>query len=108
MHMLACSPFISPGQPTVPLTMATVTAPHAQLVHDIMTYFKEVGTGDPPAHVGVLWDPYHCQWVRDTAVGKTSCHSCYKAQDRCYDYLHSTTLPYLKATNSNLKRVFTH
>ena len=74
-----------------------------------MTYFKEAGTGGPLAHTGVL--PGHCcyLWVCSTISNSISCHSSYKAKDRCYDYLHSPTLPHLKAPSSNLKRrVFTH
>ena len=33
MSMIVCGP-TSPGQPTVPLTMGTVAAPHYQLVHN--------------------------------------------------------------------------
>ena len=73
-----------------------------------MTYFKEVGIRGPLAHTGVLPDLYCCLWVHDTVISNTSCHSCYKAKYRHYDYLHSTTLSHLKAPNSNLKRVFTH
>ena len=100
--MLACSP---PPH----LTKGHCHCPDAQLMHDTMTYFKEAGTGGSPAHTGVL--PGHCcyLWACGTISNNISCHSCYKAKDRCYDYLHSTTLPHLKAPNSNLiRRVFTH
>ena len=107
--MLACSPPPHLDNPQHLLTTGHCHCPYAQLIHDTMTYFKEAGTGSPLAHMGVLLG--HCcyLWACGTVSNIISCHSCYKAKDRCYDYLHFTTLPHLKAPNSNFKRrVFTH
>ena len=108
--MLACSPPPHLDNPHCPLTTGHCHCPHAQLIHDTMTYFMEAGTGGPLVHMGVLLSQCCYLWACGNVGDSISCHSYYKAKDRCYDYLHSTTLPHLKIPNSNLtkKGFFTH
>ena len=56
-------------------------------------------------HKGALWGLGYCWLECENAAYNTSYHSYDKARKRHYDYLHTTTLPHLKSTNSKKKQV---
>ena len=96
--MLACSPPPHLDSPQYPLSRALLLPPYAQLVHDIMTYLRQVGA----QVLGPIW----VFWIRTAVCRYVVMQSVQllvivatRQRTDCYDYLHSTTLSHLKATN---------
>ena len=87
--------FHPPGQYTLPPYQGHCHCPHYLLVPDTMTHLMMVEHMGLWAHRDAPqgWGCYPL--VYEISIYSISCHNCYKARNRCYDYLNTATPPHV-------------